>query len=317
MRKKIPSLNALTIFEAAARQQSFTRAAEELALTQGAVCRQIAGLEEYLCLPLFARVKKRVILTPAGRQYAERIRVHIARIERDTLELMAQQDGGGVLELAVVPTFATQWLIPRMAEFNQERPDITVNLHTKTDAFLFSETSFHAAIHSGNVAWPGTSGDFLISEGDTMPVCSPALLERFAKQVRKQAQKQASGKPRPAREIGMPEIAALPLLHLTTRLNDWRTWFELHEYRNDVSAVKGARYELFTMLVSAAVAGLGVALIPRFMVQAELDAGTLVIPLERSLSGTTGYYLAYPEEHASFAPLTAFRQWLLEVAGKP
>ncbi len=306
MRKKIPSLNALTIFEAAARQQSFTRAAEELALTQGAVCRQIAGLESYLGLPLFARIKKRVVLTAAGRQYAERIRVHIDRIERDTLELMAQQDGGGVLELAVVPTFATQWLIPRLAEFNRQRPDITVNLHTRTDAFLFSESSFHAAIHSGHTAWPGTSGDFLISEGDTMPVCSPALLERIAGQ--------SGARRKAARDIGMKDVASLPLLHLTTRLNDWRSWFELHDYRNDVPAVKGARYELFTMLVSAAVAGLGIALVPRFMVQAELDAGTLVVPLELSLSGTTGYYLVYPEEHAGLAPLTAFREWLLKLA---
>ncbi|MES2069326.1 MAG: LysR substrate-binding domain-containing protein [Pseudomonadota bacterium] len=306
MRKKIPSLNALTIFEAAARQQSFTRAADELALTQGAVCRQIAALELYLGLPLFARVKKRVILTPAGRQYAERIRLHINGIERDTLELMAQQGGGGVLELAVVPTFATQWLIPRLADFYRRRPDITVNLHTRTDAFLFSESSFHAAIHSGKLAWPGTAGDFLISEGDTVPVCSPALLERL--------KKQAGGKPRAARkDISIQDIAALPLLHLTTRLNDWRSWFEQHDYRNDVAAVKGGRYELFTMLVSAAVAGLGLALIPRFMVQAELEAGALVIPLELSLSGSAGYYLVYPEEHASFAPLTAFREWLLGV----
>ncbi|HTD06519.1 LysR substrate-binding domain-containing protein [Undibacterium sp.] len=307
MRKKIPSLNALTIFEAAARHQSFTRAAEEMALTQSAVCRQIAGLEEYLGLPLFARIKKRVILTPAGRQYAERIRVHIDRIERDTLELMAQQDGGGVLELAVVPTFATQWLIPRLAEFNRQRPDITVNLHTRTDAFLFSESSFHAAIHSGNVAWPGTAGDFLLNEGDTVPVCSPALLQRFKQQSDKNFNAESS-------KVSPQDIAGLPLLHLTTRLNDWRSWFELHGHRNDVSAVKGARYELFTMLVSAAVAGLGIALIPRFMVQAELAAGALAIPLELSLSGTAGYYLAYPEEHASFAPLTVFREWLLDLA---
>ncbi len=302
MRKKIPSLNALTIFEAAARQQSFTRAADELALTQSAVCRQIAGLEQYLGLPLFARIKKRVILTPAGRQYAERIRVHIDRIERDTLELMAQQDGGGVLELAVVPTFATQWLIPRLAEFSRLRPDITLNLLTRTDAFLFSESSFHAAIHFGSAAWPGTQGHFLLSEGDTIPVCSPAMMAQISKAGR-------SRKNVP----GIRDIANLPLLHLTTRLNDWRTWFELHEYRNDVPSVKGARYELFTMLVSAALAGLGVALIPRFMVQAELDAGILVTPVELSLPGSAGYHLVYPEEHASFAPLAAFREWLLSV----
>jgi len=137
MRRKIPSLTALCVFESAARFQSFTKAADELALTQSAVCKQIAGLESFLGLPLFTRIKQRIVLTPAGREYALRTRQHLDRIERDTLELMATKDGAGVLELAVVPTFATQWLIPRLAEFHAERPDITINLSTRTDAFIF------------------------------------------------------------------------------------------------------------------------------------------------------------------------------------
>jgi DNA-binding transcriptional LysR family regulator len=290
----------LTVFEAAARQQSFTRAAEELALTQSAVCRQIASLEQYLGLPLFARVKKRVVLTPAGRSYAQKVRLHLDRIERDTLELMARQEGGGVLELAVVPTFATQWLIPRLAEFQQQRSDVTVNLYTRTGAFLFSESSFHAAIHSGQAPWPGTMGDYILGEGDTTPVCSPALLQCLPGYGKKKLQPQ--------------DLAALPLLHLSTRLDEWRNWFELHGERNDLSAVKGARFELFTMLVSAAVAGLGIALIPRFMVQAELDSGSLVMPVPLSLANSTGYYLVYPEEHAELPALNAFRDWLLKVA---
>ncbi|MCU6432543.1 LysR substrate-binding domain-containing protein [Undibacterium sp. Jales W-56] len=297
MRKKIPSLHALMIFEAAARLQSFTRAADELALTQSAVCKQIAGLEEWLGLALFARVKQRIIPTPAGRSYAGKIRAHLGRIERDTLELMGTQDGSGVLELAVVPTFATQWLIPRLAEFHALRPDITINLSTRTDAFLFAESPFHAAIHSGAAPWPGTKGDFLIGEDDTTPVCSPALLANYQRTSRKPT---------------IADISKMPLLHLMTRLDDWRRWFDLHDCSNDVSAVKGARYELFTMLISAAAAGLGVALIPRFMVQAELDAGTLTIPLQLSLPRSAAYYLVYPEENAALGPLLAFKTWLLD-----
>ncbi|MBR7746967.1 LysR substrate-binding domain-containing protein [Undibacterium baiyunense] len=296
MRRKVPSLNALLVFEAAARLQSFTQAADELALTQSAVCKQIANLEDWLGLALFARVKKRVQLSSAGRDYAEKIRRHLDKIERDTLELMAHKEGAGVLELAVIPTFATQWLIPRLAEFQQLRPDITVNLSTRTSAFLFPDSLFHAAIHSGNAVWPGTKGDYLMAEDQAIPVCSPQLLRKYLGR-----KKQAN----------LQDLAQMPLLHLSTRLEDWRRWFDLHQHENDICAVNGARYELFTMLIEAAIAGLGVALIPRYMVKNHLDNGKLQIPIDLSLPEQTGYYLVYPEENANLPTLQAFRSWLL------
>lgn len=296
MRRKVPSLNALLVFEAAARLQSFTQAADELSLTQSAVCKQIANLEDWLGLALFARVKKRVQLSDAGRDYAEKIRRHLDKIERDTLELMAHKEGAGVLELAVIPTFATQWLIPRLAEFQQLRPDITINLSTKTSAFLFPDSLFHAAIHSGNAIWPGTSGDYLMAEDHAIPVCSPQLLQKYLSRKR---------------HASIRDIAQMPLLHLSTRLEDWRRWFDLHQHTNDVCAVNGARYELFTMLIEAAIAGLGVALIPRYMVKNHLDSGKLQMPIDLSLPEQTGYYLVYPEENANLPTLKAFRTWLL------
>lgn len=299
MRRKIPGLNALLVFEAAARSQSFTRAADELALTQSAVCRQIANLEQFLGLPLFARVKKRVVLTQAGREYAERIRINLDRIERDTLEMMGNKEGAGVLELAVIPTFATQWLIPRLAEFKRLRPDISINLSAKTSAFLFPESLYHAAIHSGKAPWPGTMGDYLMPEDAAIPVCSPALLQ------------QQFGR---TNDISMQDMARLPLMHLSGRLEDWRHWFELHGCPNDIPAVKGARYELFTMLIEAASAGLGVALVPHYMVHAQLAQGTLLQPVAHSLPGQAAYYLVYPQEHAALGILAAFRGWLLETA---
>lgn len=297
MRRKVPSLNALLIFESAARLQSFTQAADELALTQSAVCKQIANLEDWLGMALFSRIKKRVLLTPSGREYAAKIRVHLDKIERDTLELMGHKEGSGVLELAVIPTFATQWLIPKLQEFQSLRPDITINMSTKTSAFLFSDSVFHAAIHSGKAPWPGTIGDHLMPEDNAIPVCSPALYQ------------QTLGK---RKRLRLPDIANMPLLHLSTRLEDWRNWFELHEHANDVSAVKGARYELFTMLLEACIAGLGIALIPRYMAQKEIAAGTLIIPVERSLPQHTSYFLVYPESQINYPPLQAFRTWLLE-----
>ena len=179
MRKKIPSLNALMIFESAARLQSFTQAAQELSLTQSAVCRQIAQLEEWLGFPLFTRIKKRVITTSAGRDYAIKIRAHLEKIERDTLELMGHKEGSGILELATIPTFATQWLIPRLSQFQQARPDITINLSTKTSTFLFSRYAFSCSDSFRKSALQGTVGDYLMAEDGAIAVCNLAYFNNI------------------------------------------------------------------------------------------------------------------------------------------
>ena len=146
MRRKIPSTAALIAFEAAARHQSFTRAAEELALTQSAVCRQIGGLEEFLGLELFRRSRRGVKLTEAGQSYARRVATQLDAVERDTLSVMGQQ-GAQTIELALVPTFGTQWLLPRLKQFQALHPEITVNLTNRTRPFLFADTDFDAAIY--------------------------------------------------------------------------------------------------------------------------------------------------------------------------
>jgi len=292
MRKGIPNLAALQILEAAARHESFTRAAEELALTQSAVCRQVAGLEARLGVQLFQRIKKRVVLTSHGRHYASQIRRHLDRIERDTLELMAQRGVGQVLEIAVVPTFASQWLIPRLPHFKQRCPQVTVNLSIRTEPFLFSDSSFDAAIYFGDAIWPGTQGRLLFREGEVLPVCSPRLLHQ-------------------ATPLAPSELADLPLLHLSTRPDAWRDWFAANELGQDVRAVRGARYELFSMLVSAALAGLGVALIPRIMLGEELASGRLCIAAQQALASEAGYYLVAPEESAHDATFLALANWLV------
>ena len=294
MRKGIPNLVALQIFEAAARHESFTRAANELALTQSAVCRQVAGLESRLGVALFLRIKKRIVLTTHGRQYAALVRKNLDRIERDTLELMAQRGVGRILEIAVVPTLASQWLIPRLPQFRALRPDITVNLSIRTEPFLFSDSPFDAALYFGDSVWPGTQGKLLFREGRVVPVCSPALL---------------AGSP----PISLDQLTDLPLLHLSTRPDAWRTWFRLNGLEHDLRAVRGARYELFTMLTSAAQAGLGVALLPEILLADELSSGRLVVPLDKPMSGTSGYYLVAPDEIAHDEPFVALSEWLSSI----
>ena len=174
MRRKIPSTTALISFEAAARHESFTKAAQELSLTQGAICRQIASLEAFLSVELFRRSKRGVKLTEAGLSYSRRIATQLDAVERDTLSIMGQQ-GANVIELAVVPTFGTQWLLPRLKDFQQQHPDVTVNLTNRTRPFLFADTDFDAAIYFGDADWSGTTSYRLMGE-NPVPVCSPNLL---------------------------------------------------------------------------------------------------------------------------------------------
>lgn len=290
MRRKIPGTELLIAFETAARHQSFTRAAEELSLTQSAVCRQISALEEFLGVQLFNRIKKRVSLSEAGQLYARQIRESLRQVEHDTLSLMAHRGAGGVLELAVIPTFATRWLIPRLGDFKASHPGITLDLATRAEPFMFADTPFDAAIHCGGPIWPGAHTEFLFGE-EMVPVCSPGLLNGRA-------------------QIEPLELASLPLLHQSARPNAWREWFAVAGLEN-VNAMGGARYELFSMLVEAARAGLGVALVPRFFVVGEMASGQLLTPCPYVLHNQRSYYLVYPESKGGSVPLEAFSQWLI------
>ncbi|NUX54605.1 MULTISPECIES: transcriptional regulator GcvA [Paraburkholderia] len=295
MRRRIPSIEALIAFEAAARHLSFTRSADELALTQSAVGRQVGSLEEYLGVPLFNRVKKRLSLTEIGQIYARQVRENLGRLERDTLAAMAHRDAGGVLEIAVIPTFATRWLIPRLPRFYAEHERVTVNLTTRAEPFLFTDTPFDAAIHFGDPVWPGSCAKYLFGEEMT-PVCSPQLLKGRT-------------------DLQPPEVANYTLLHQSARPDAWRNWLAQAGI-HDADCMRGQRYELFSMLVEAARAGLGIALVPRFFVSHELELGELIVPCNLSLHSDKGYYLVYPECKQNMPLVQAFERWMLSEAGR-
>ncbi|VVP16690.1 LysR family transcriptional regulator [Pseudomonas fluorescens] len=292
MRRKIPSTAALISFEAAARHESFTRAAEELSLTQGAICRQIASLEDFLSVELFRRSRRGVKLTEAGLSYSRRVATQLDAVERDTLSVMGQQ-GANVIELAVVPTFGTQWLLPRLKDFQLKHPEVTVNLTNRTRPFLFADTEFDAAIYFGDADWSGTESHRLMGE-NPMPVCSPTLLGN-----RKHLTAQA--------------IAELPLLQQTTRPYAWRQWFNSQQL-NIPRDMTGPRYELFSMLAQAAMHDMGVALIPPFLIQRELAEKRLMVANPQALSSIKAYYLMIPERKVESASLKAFRDWLVNQA---
>ncbi|WP_268798610.1 LysR family transcriptional regulator [Pseudomonas huanghezhanensis] len=293
MRRKIPSTAALVSFEAAARHESFTKAAAELSLTQSAICRQIASLEAFLNVELFRRSRRGVKLTEAGLSYSRRVATQLDAVERDTLSVMGNQ-GTNVIELAVVPTFGTQWLLPRLKEFQRKHADVTINLTNRTRPFLFADTEFDAAIYFGDADWPGTESHRLMSE-NPMPVCSPTLLAGRTHLTAKQ-------------------LAEMPLLQQTTRPYAWRQWFS----SMDMSIARdmtGPRYELFSMLAQAATHDMGIALIPPFLIQRELLENRLIIANDHSLSSTKAYYLMIPERKLESASLKAFRDWLVDQAG--
>ncbi|VFS72372.1 Gcv operon activator [Raoultella terrigena] len=154
MRRKLPSSASLQAFEAAARHGNFARAAEELSLTEGAVSRQIGRLEALLNCRLFDRTGTRVRLNPNGARYAHRVRETLERLDRDTQYLTGMADGSRSLEIAVLPTFASRWLIPRLSGFNRRYPDITLNIAAHTDPFILTGSGFDAAVHFEHPAWP-------------------------------------------------------------------------------------------------------------------------------------------------------------------
>ncbi|OHC28923.1 MAG: LysR family transcriptional regulator, partial [Pseudomonadales bacterium RIFCSPLOWO2_12_59_9] len=292
MRRKIPSTTALISFEAAARHQSFTKAADELALTQSAICRQIAGLEAFLGIELFRRSRRGVKLTEAGLSYSRRVAAQLDAVERDTLAVMGQQ-GAMSIELAVVPTFGTQWLLPRLKDFQRLHPQVTVNLTNRTRPFLFADTDFDAAVYFGDGDWSGTRSHLLMRE-NPMPVCSPTLL---AGQT----------------QLGAEQIAALPLLQQSTRPYAWRQWFNAQGV-NSPRDMSGPRYELFSMLAQAAMHEMGIALIPPFLIRRELDEGRLVIASSYNQPSDKAYYLIIHERKLESAALLALRDWLVQEA---
>ncbi|MCZ2497665.1 LysR family transcriptional regulator [Xylophilus sp. Kf1] len=295
MRRKIPSTTALACFEAAARHRSYTRAAEELSLTQSAVSRQILALEAFVGVRMFQRTRHGMTLTPAGEQYSRQVGRSLQGLERDTLDLMAGQGRGGGVALAAVPTFATRWLLPRLPALTQRHPGITVHIETRTRPFIFDDSGFDAALFAGTAEqvthWPGIEAVHLMDE-DVVPVCSPALLPD-------------------RRALSPAQLAGFPLLQQSTRPAAWRRWFGAVGV-SAAQALDGPRYELFSMAVVAAAHGMGVALVPRMLVQDELDAGLLVVACADAPPVERAYYLVTPATEGQTPAVSLFKQWVLQ-----
>ena len=291
-RRFLPPMSALAAFEAAARLQSFTAAAAELNLTQSAVSRQIRTLEVQLGAELFVRERQTVRLSAAGEAYAPEVRRALQQIAAATLALRANPQGG-TLNLAILPTFGTRWLAPRLPGFLAAHPGITINLSTRLAPFDFQADPLDAAIHYGPPEWPGARLDFLMNE-TVVPACSPALREQH--QLR-----------------GAADLLRAPLVHLVSRPDAWERW--LRAAGVPFTEVHGMLVDQFAVAAQAAIAGLGVALLPSFLIDTELARGDLVLAVNQPLASTEAYHLAWPLGREHHPPLLAFRRWLQQAVG--
>ncbi len=288
-RRNLPSLTSLNCFEAAARHLSFTRAADELSLTQSAVSKQVSQLEVTLQHPLFRRVRKRLHLTPEGAVYLGEASKILAQVEMSTRYMQSYGVEADVLNIVTLPTFGARWLIPRLNGFRFKYPNINLNIANRTEPFDMQKERIEAAFFFGHGVWPRAECIKLLDE-EVVPVCAPTAMEQTA--VRDPL-----------------DLTDMVLLQVSTRPEGWHDWFEAQDLYTEHS-YHGPRFDTFYMALRAARAGCGVALVPKFLAQEELDEGKLVIPWQFSLKSQDAYYMAYPEHMVDVYKLRVFIEWI-------
>jgi len=292
MARRLPPLNGLRAFEAAARHLSFTRAAEELHVTQTAISHQIKALEERLGVRLFRRLPRGLVLTDEAQLFLPPIRAAFDQIAAAT-ERLTKDQGGGVLTVSALPSFAAKWLVPRIGRFRAACPDIEMRVSASSQLVDFARDDVDVAIRVGRGEYPGLRTERLF--GDTLfPVCSPTLLDG----------------PSP---LAAPE----DLRHHTLLSGDeypgWAKWLE-HAGVSGIEVPRGPLFDDSSMVLQAAIEGHGVALARGVLAADDLAAGRLVKPFELSLPFHLAYFLVCPEATAERPKIRAFREWLLEEA---
>ncbi|GMG84320.1 LysR family transcriptional regulator [Paralimibaculum aggregatum] len=293
-RRLLPSTSALAAFEAVVRLGGFTAAARELSLTQGAVSRQVAGLEALLGTRLLERSSRGVAATELGRAYAAEIAAALETIRNASLAAMTDRHYQ-TLNLAIPPTFGTRWLMPRLPRFVERHPEVTLNFITRIGRVEFEQERIDAAIHVGRPDWPGAEFLELMRE-TVVPVASPGFLAEH--------------------RIGAAEdLLPLLRLHLASRPEAWAEWFASLGIAAGPGA--GPRFEQFAMVAQACGAGLGVALLPEFLIRSELASGQLAVALDHRAESASAYWLATPAAPRLRPQVVAFRNWLAAEAAAP
>ncbi|WP_437881842.1 transcriptional regulator GcvA [Pseudomonas sp. LRF_L74] len=290
-KRLMPSMTALQCFEAAARHLSFTRAAEELHLTQSAVSKQVAQLEEMLCHHLFERIRRRLHLTPAGALYLEEVNKILNQVDISSRYILSYGGETEVLRVATQPTFGARWLIPNLMGFGRQHPNIHLDISSELEPFDLLRAKADVAFFYGQGTWPGATCLALFGE-EVVPVCTPELL--VGRRVRSAA-----------------ALSGFVLLQCTSRPEAWHEWFQAQDLQSQ-NSYHGPRFDTFYMCIRAARAGCGIALVPRYLVDEELEDGKLVIAWDFRLPSSGAHFIAYPEHAAEVPKIKAFVQWVLQ-----
>lgn len=293
MPRRLPALNALKAFEAAARHGSFTSAAQELCVTQGAVSHQVKALEQQLGIKLFNRERQRLAITDAGRQYLNVVRDAFDRIAIGTEQLI-QRQSSGVLTVSTSPDFAAKWLVNRLGRFAEVNSGIDLRISATLHHVDFAREDVDLAVRHGDGNWPGLDAVRLSPER-LFAVCSPKLLM--------------------GRRLNRPaDVVMFPLLHL----EDWKAWGRWLEAAGviGVDLSRGPSLNRASMLIDAAVDGQGIALARTTLAAWDLINGRLVRPFARTLPLSNTYWIVCPKATSSLPKITMFRNWLLSEASR-
>ncbi|MFC5309801.1 transcriptional regulator GcvA [Azospirillum rugosum] len=290
--RRLPSLNGIRSFVAAARHLSFTAAARELNVTQGAVSRSVQALEAELGVPLFRREGRAIALTPAGAVFYPQVADALGRIAAASQSVRRLEEGG-VLSISLLPTFALRWLVPRLHRFQHAHPDILVDVSTSEHTVDFVAEPIDLALRYGFGPWPGAEATLFMRE-EMGIFCAPAL-------------------PRQAPLVSPADLPAHRLLVHTTRPEAWPDFFAAHGMAPpDTGQSPG--FEHFFMITEAAALGMGVALLPVFLVRDELASGRLVQPFPHTLRPAKAYYLLHGPGRGRSRKIALFMDWLLQEA---
>lgn len=291
-----PPLNALRVFESVARHASMTAAASDLGVTPGAVSQQIALLEDRLGVALFRRHYRALEPTEAARILLPHIRAAFRQIN-EAVQRVKAFSSTQILTLSAPPAFAAAWLVPRLGRFQTRHPAIDLHLSTGRTLVDLDSGGIDAAIRHGLGRWRGLRADRLVS-ADLVPLCAPSLLPTRT----------------PMRTPA--DLASMPLLHDAAR-QDWAAWFQAHGVSSlPDAAFTGPVLDDQLLLIRAAAAGQGVALITEALARAELAAGTLVPVLDLPQTEESAYWLVYPRARADQPAIAALRDWLREEAAR-
>ena len=296
MNRRLPPLNSLRAFEAAARHLSFKRAADELNVTPAAVSHQIRALEEYCGTQLFRRMTRALRLTDAGQAALPLLRDGFDKLA-DAAEAMKVEGRVGILTVSVAPSFGAKWLVPRLERFGTAHPEFDVRIDATDTLANFAGDGVDVALRYGRGTYRNMRAECLMAEV-AFPVCSPRLLE--------------SGPP-----LRMPDdLRSHTLIHVQWKMEDdavpnWRMWLRAAGV-DGVDPERGPRFSADSMAVDAAIEGQGVALAGAALVDGDLKARRLVQPFPPSITQATAfsYYLVYPEAKAGDAKVSAFRDWV-------